>query len=87
MKSKDGSKVIARWNGIPDKFFIKFTTVSIYITGILSLILLPLVWYNFRNCEVTDFMEPVLAFKQQILEFLLYAQLSDGSGFFNISLL
>ena len=30
-------------------------------------------------------METVLAFKEQILEFLSYAQLSDGFGFFNIS--
>ena len=84
MKSKDGNKVISQWNGIPDEFFIKFTTVSICITSVLSLILLPLVWYDFRNCEVTDFMENVLASKEQILEFLLQAQLSDGSGFFNI---
>ena len=83
MKSEDGNKVIAQRNRIPDKFFMKFTTVSIYNWRFI-LILLSLVRCDFINCEVTDFMETVLASKEQILEFLLYAQLSGGSGLLNI---
>ena len=84
MKSKDGNKVIAQRNRIPDKFFMKFTTVSIYNWCFIFNLITPSL-IRFRNCKVTDFMETVLAVKEQILEFLLHAQLSDESGFFNIS--